>query len=292
MHTLQDVSYHRSYKAERGDHGKGSTKTGKNGEDLLIQIPLGTVVTDTATGRVLLDCIEAGKRFLIAKGGRGGRGNAALACRADPNPERCEAGKAGEELSVRLTLKVLADVGLVGRPNAGKSTFLATVSKARPKIADYPFTTTQPNLGIVTFGDNQTSSLVIADIPGLIEDSHLGKGLGIRFLKHIERTSILAIMVEATSEDPLSDARVLHTELQEYSPALARKPFCYILTKTDLLSEDCETTVPDGWLSMSAVSGEGVERVLQTLKGLYEKHRPQTVAVTPEEEQEEEVPLP
>ncbi|KMQ50632.1 GTP-binding protein [Chitinispirillum alkaliphilum] len=265
VHTLQDVAYKRHYKAQRGAHGKGSRKTGKSGEDICIKVPLGTVVYDNETNEIIADCVQEKTKITAAKGGRGGRGNAALACPRNPNPERCEEGKPGETKKLRLELKVLADVGLVGRPNAGKSTLLSTISQARPKIADYPFTTKEPNLGIIRLPDIH-QSFVMADIPGLIEKCHEGKGLGIRFLKHIERTRVLAIMVEAISEDPLKDASVLLEELAHYSEALVEKPKCFILTKTDLLSEEeKESKTPQGWLSMSAVTGEGVEKVIRKL---------------------------
>ena len=269
IHTLQDVAYRRHYKADRGAHGKGKNQTGRSGEDIVIPVPLGTIVYDDASGEIALDCLNEGKRELIAKGGRGGRGNAALASFRNPAPEFCEPGKSGEEKRLKLVLKVLADVGLVGRPNAGKSTFLSRVSHARPKIDDYPFTTKEPHLGIVKnesgpFG----SSYVVADIPGLIEDCHTGKGMGIRFLRHIERTSVLAIMVEAISEDPIRDAEILLSELAHYSEHLAAKPKCFIMTKTDLLTDGDEKKIPDGWLGMSAVTGSGVDVALREIEKL------------------------
>ncbi|MDR3013435.1 MAG: Obg family GTPase CgtA [Chitinispirillales bacterium] len=269
IHTLQDVAYRHRYKAERGAHGKGKTQTGRSAEDVVISIPLGTIVYDDDTGGIILDCLDENRRALVAKGGRGGRGNAALVSRNNPNPQFCEPGKLGEEKRLRLVLKVLADVGLVGRPNAGKSTFISRISNAKPKIADYPFTTKEPHLGIVknnsgSFG----SSYVVADIPGLIEDCHKGKGMGIQFLKHIERTSVLAIMVESTSVDPLGDADILLNELSRYSELLAEKPKCYIMTKTDLLPDDEKNKIPDGWLGMSAVTGDGVDVVLREIEGV------------------------
>jgi len=269
IHTLQDVAYKQHYKAERGAHGKGSNKTGKNGEDIIIPVPFGTIIKDEETGEILADCLQEGKELMIARGGRGGRGNGALASMRNPNPERSEAGKPGEEKRLRLILKVLADVGLVGRPNAGKSTFLSRISHARPKIADYPFTTTEPHLGIVKISDYD--SFVVADIPGLIEDCHKGKGLGIRFLRHIERTKVLAIMVESGSEDLIKDAEVLLTELKEYSPDLAQKPKCFIMTKNDLVNHDNIKTLPENWFSMSAVTGEGVNSVLRRLDDLVKE---------------------
>ncbi len=269
LHTLQDVAYHRSYRAERGAHGQGSQKTGRNGKDIILPVPVGTIIQDAETDEILLDCVRDGKQHIIARGGRGGRGNFALASSRNPNPERCEAGKPGEGRTLRMVLKVLADVGLVGRPNAGKSTFLSRISRAHPKIADYPFTTTTPNLGIVRINDYD--SFVVADIPGLIEGSHEGKGLGIRFLKHIERTRVLAIMVESTADDPQTEADQLLHELTQYSPLLAHKPKFFIMTKSDLLSNS-DRECPDGWYSLSAVSGEGVQKVLRECKKLIDKH--------------------
>jgi GTPase len=265
-HTLQDTAFRRHYKAERGTHGKGSNKTGKNGEDITIAVPLGTVIQDADTNQIIADCIAEGKLIIVAKGGRGGRGNASLVSRKNRNPETVEEGKPGEEKRLRLVLKVLADVGLVGRPNAGKSTFLSRISHARPKIADYPFTTTKPNLGIVASGEY--SSFVVADIPGLIEDSHKGKGLGIRFLRHIERTRVLALLVDCTSDNPKAEAKVLLHELAEYSQSLAEKPKLFILTKTDIFPQDEKLKLPKGWLSMSAVTGEGVDKVVRKLAAM------------------------
>lgn len=264
MHTLQDAAYHRHYKALRGAHGKGSNKTGRNGPDIVITVPVGTIISDSLTNEIIADCVVKGKKVLVARGGRGGRGNASLASVRNPNPERSEAGKEGEKILLRLELKVLADVGLVGRPNAGKSTFLSRISHARPKVADYPFTTKKPHLGIVTFPELH-HSFVVADIPGLIENCHLGKGLGIRFLKHIERTRVLAILVEATSPDPHHDVAVLLEELSCYSKLLADKPKCFILTKCDLIGQKENVDIPEGWFMISAVTGEGVKRVLTHL---------------------------
>ncbi len=270
LHTLQDVSFRRHYRAERGTHGKGSNWTGRQGSDVTIELPLGTIVTDAESGRILCDCVESDNRHIVARGGRGGKGTAELTTRANPSPQYAMPGEPGEERNLRLTLKVLADVGLVGRPNAGKSTFLSRISRAHPEIADYPFTTLTPHLGIVRVPDRY-ETMVVADIPGIIEDSHTGKGLGIRFLRHIERTSILAIMVESTSPDPRRDADVLLRELRAYSEILAEKPRCCILTKTDLLDE--RDRVPRGWLSMSAVTGDGVDRVLRHLFGMLDELR-------------------
>ena len=269
LHTLQDANYKKKYSAPRGAHGRGADKYGKGGEDVIVLVPLGTVIYDCDTGQMLFDCLEQGQRVIVAKGGRGGLGNAALISRRNPNPDHCYPGKPGQVKRLRLVLKVLADVGLVGRPNAGKSTFLSTISRARPKIADYPFTTTQPYLGIVKTGEGY-ESFVVADIPGLIEGSHSGKGLGIKFLKHIERTKVLAILVSAESEDPQADARMLMHELTEYSPILAEKPKCFILSKMDLLPKDARTGLPEGWLSMSSITGSGVQDVCALFKKMLD----------------------
>jgi GTP-binding protein len=278
VHTLQDVAYRKTITAGRGTHGKGSLKTGPRGEDMIILVPLGTVIIDEATEDILCECITDNFETIIAKGGRGGRGNAALANSHNPNPQTIEEGKPGEQKTLRFVLKVLADIGLVGRPNAGKSTFLSVISHAHPKIADYPFTTTEPHLGIVKRGYD---TFVVADIPGLIEGSHLGKGLGIRFLKHIERTRILAIMVESTSEDPLGDAKILLSELSQYSERLAQKPCCFLLTKCDISSE---IQVPKGWFAISSATNQGVDTVLTEFSRIIADMRKQ--------EEPEEVELP
>jgi GTP-binding protein len=265
LYTLQDIDFRKKYAAQRGAHGQGSNKYGKYGEDMVIAVPLGTVVYDAQGGQLLFDCLKQGQQVCVAKGGRGGRGNAALTSRKNPNPEHATPGKPGECKKIRLVLKVLADVGLVGRPNAGKSTFLSKISKARPKIADYPFTTTEPNLGIVHVAEGY-ESFVVADIPGLIEGSHLGKGLGIKFLKHIERTRILAILVPALAEDPEAEAQMLLQELSRYSPVLAEKPKLFFLSKADLLAPDHPAAIPEGWISFSSITGSGLKEALAELK--------------------------
>lgn len=271
-HTLQDVAYKRHYHAERGAHGKGKSQFGKSGEDITLKVPIGTIIHDAETGVILFDCLSEDKPELIARGGRGGRGNGALVSRKNPNPERCEAGKPGEVKKVRLVLKMLADAGLVGRPNAGKSTFLSRISQARPKIADYPFTTTRPHLGIVR-PDAGYDSFVVADIPGIIEECHTGKGLGIRFLKHIERTKTLVIMIEATTPDPVAESKILLHELGCYSQALLEKPRLFVLTKKDIVDDVASVKVPEGWFLMSAVTGEGLPEVIREMYRLIKASR-------------------
>jgi GTP-binding protein len=268
LHTLQDVDYRKRFKAESGAHGKGGHKHGKDAEDITVLVPIGTIVQDAGSGTVLFDALNETETFLAARGGAGGKGNAALKTRRNPLPDHAEKGKPGEEKRLRLVLKVLADVGLVGRPNAGKSTLLSKISAAHPKIADYPFTTTIPYLGIVRC--EEYKSFVVADIPGLIEGSHMGKGLGIRFLKHIERTCVLAILVPADSPDPRAEAGVLLRELEAYSPLLATKPLCFILSKSDLLTKDAISGVPSGWYPLSAVTGAGIPEIVSTLRDMVD----------------------
>ncbi|HEX7510468.1 MAG TPA: GTPase ObgE, partial [Chitinivibrionales bacterium] len=265
MVTLQDIDYRKKFAAQRGAHGQGSNKYGKYGEDMVIAVPLGTMVYDATTDQLLFDCLKKGQRVCVAAGGRGGKGNASLVTRKNPVPECAHPGKPGESKKLRLVLKVLADVGLVGRPNAGKSTLLSKISKARPKIADYPFTTLEPNLGIVRIGEGY-ESFVVADIPGLIEGSHKGKGLGIKFLKHIERTRILAIIVPALSEDPKAEADMLLKELSQYSEVLAEKPKCFLFSKADLIPPDHSVKIPRGWIAFSSITGTGIKQTLDALK--------------------------
>ena len=228
------------------------------------------MVYDVDTGETLFDCLEKGRREIVAKGGKGGLGNAALDLPQKPQPRPLSSGKARPVAPVKAgSTKVLADVGLVGRPNAGKSTFLSTVSRARPKIADYPFTTTRPYLGIVKIGEGY-ESFVMADIPGLIEGSHTGKGLGIKFLKHIERTKVLAILVSADCPDPAGEAKMLVHELSQYSPILAEKPKCFIMSKADILSHGEKPRMPKGWFLMSSATGAGVSKVLAKFKKMLD----------------------
>jgi GTP-binding protein len=271
--TLRDVSYKKTYTAGRGQHGGGANKHGRSGDDVEVHVPPGTLVYDEETGALLADCCHDDKPVCVARGGRGGLGNAALHSPRNPDPDECQPGRKGEHRSLRFELKVLADVGLVGRPNAGKSTFISRVSNARPRIAGYPFTTLRPHLGIVSLSDRR-KGFVIADIPGLVENAHEGRGMGIRFLRHIERTRVVAVMVEATSDDPRGDARVLCNELAHYSTLLADKPVCHVLTKADLLTEadrEKAMALPGDWHVISSVSGEGVPQLLQHLSVLVHR---------------------
>jgi GTP-binding protein len=233
LHTLLDFRYQKHFKAERGQHGGGSGKTGRSGADTIIRVPPGTEVTDIDTGELLGDLTENDARFVVVRGGRGGRGNARFATPTLRAPQEAEDGVEGKTRRIRLTLKLMADVGLVGFPNAGKSTLLASVSQARPKVADYPFTTLEPHLGIVSAGEYR--SFVMADIPGLIEGANLGKGLGHQFLRHVERTRILLFLIDCTDPEPDRALATLQAELEGHSPELARKPYRVALTKTDLL---------------------------------------------------------
>ena len=233
--TLQDFRYQHNYKARNGEHGQGKNMYGRNSADLIIQVPAGTVIRDEETGEIFADRVEPDQTAIVAKGGDGGRGNASFKSATNQAPRRFEEGWEGEERMLELELKLLADVGLVGHPNAGKSTLLSRLSSARPKIADYPFTTLEPNLGIVRIGD--FDSFVMADIPGLIEGAHTGKGLGIQFLKHIERTRILLFLLDMTAPDPWQDYQVLKDELKQFNPTLLKRPAMIALTKLDLLTD-------------------------------------------------------
>jgi GTP-binding protein len=233
--TLLDFRYKRHYAARRGGHGEGSNRHGANGGDLILRVPMGTTVRDRDTGLLLGDLTSHGERLDVARGGRGGRGNARFATSTNRAPRRADPGEAGEERGLRLELRLLADVGVVGFPNAGKSTLVARLSAARPKIADYPFTTLVPTLGLVRLDEER--SFVIADVPGLIPGAAEGKGLGLRFLRHLERTRLLVHLLDldpATGRDPVEDWRTIQAELKAYSPELAARPQLVAANKIDL----------------------------------------------------------
>src|SRR5215468_10930194 len=236
--TLLHLRFNPEHKAERGRHGEGSNRTGAEGRSIEVAVPVGTVIYDDATGERLFDFTEPGQIFRVARGGRGGRGNARFVTSTHQAPTEHEPGRPGEEKRLRLELKLLADVGLVGFPNAGKSTLISRISAARPKIADYPFTTLEPNLGVVQLTDYK--SFVVADIPGLIEGAHLGHGLGIQFLRHIERTRLLAHLVdvsESSGREPVHDFEVILQELAAFSEDLAGKPMLLVATKMDVAQD-------------------------------------------------------
>lgn len=265
--TLLHFRFNPEHEAERGRHGEGSQRTGREGASKDVPVPVGTVVYDEDTGELLHDFTQPGERFVIAKGGRGGRGNQHFATSTHQAPTEHEPGHPGEEKRLRLELKLLADVGLVGFPNAGKSTLISRISAARPKIADYPFTTLEPNLGVVSVGDE---TFVVADIPGLIEGAHLGHGLGVQFLRHIERTRLLVHMVdvsEATGRDPAEDFRVVMEELEGFSADLVRKPMFVVASKVDVAQDPgrieqlralaAAKHLP--FYEISSVTGQGIE---------------------------------
>ncbi len=256
--TLLDYRYRTHWRAERGQHGKGKNMTGKSGVDLYLPVPAGTEVRDSATGAQLG---EVG-------GGRGGRGNARFATPTHQSPREWEPGEQGEERELELVLKLIADVGLLGEPNAGKSTLLSVVSAARPKIADYPFTTLEPQLGVVGLSDSR--SFVVADIPGIIAGAHAGKGLGLKFLQHVERTRLVAVLVPVDSPDPQAGYELLLREAAAYSPELAAKPHVVVLTKLDLSHPaspipTIRTRAGAPVIAVSAVTGQGIPQLLETL---------------------------
>jgi GTPase len=268
LSTLLDYRYRSRYVAPRGDNGQGSNKTGRSGEDLVLGVPPGTVARDAGSGEVVAELLEPGDEVVVARGGRGGRGNAAFATATNQAPRRADTGGEGEERTLELELKLIADVGLVGQPNAGKSTFLASVSAASPKIADYPFTTLTPNLGVVQLSDGR--SFVIADIPGIIEGAHEGRGLGHQFLRHIERTRTLALLVPADALDLQAEYDTLRAELESYAPELAGKPHCVVFSKADLLPPDWEESrvqAPEAWgqFLISSVARRNLEPLLEAL---------------------------
>src|SRR5882672_9369401 len=268
LSTLLDYRYHTKWGAERGAHGKGKNMSGKSAEDVYLPVPPGTEVRDADTGEVLGELIQPDQLLLVAKGGKGGRGNARFATPTHQSPREWEPGEQGEERRIELVLKLIADVGLLGEPNAGKSTLLSVISAARPKIADYPFTTLEPNLGVVGLSDSR--SFVVADIPGIIAGAHAGKGLGLKFLQHVERTRVIAVLVPLDSPDVQATYELLRREAELYSPELAAKPHVVVLTKRDLL--------PPGELlpalrtddhapihAISAVTREGLPELLEAL---------------------------
>ena len=272
--TLLDYRYRNQWKAERGEHGRGKTQTGASSDDIYLPVPPGTVVRDADTGALLGEVLRDGDTLLVARGGRGGRGNARFATATHQAPREWEPGEEGEERQIELVLKLIADVGLVGQPNAGKSTLLSVLSAARPKIADYPFTTLEPNLGVVPLSGHRT--FVMADIPGIIEGAHAGKGLGLRFLQHVERTRVLAFLVPLDSPDPQEAYEQLRQEVRLYSETLAGTPHVLLLTKLDLLPPDHPppaVNAPDaaGVLAISSAARTGLDELKEFLWTFVER---------------------
>jgi GTP-binding protein len=282
LNTLLHLRYNPEHTAERGRHGEGSDRSGKEGEETVVRVPVGTQVLDAGTGEFLIDLAEDGQRWLAAKGGRGGFGNAHFKSSTNRAPRYHQEGSPGEEYEFQLELKLLADVGLVGFPNAGKSTLISTISAAKPKVADYPFTTLEPHLGVVDLGDYRT--FVVADIPGLIEGAHGGAGLGDRFLRHVERTRLLLHLVDVSSlsgRDPLSDYEIINRELAAYDARLAERPQFVVATKLDALDEPerlerlRERAGTDGreFFEISSVTNRGLRELVQAMARKLEEIR-------------------
>jgi GTP-binding protein len=283
--TLVHFRFNPEYKAQRGRHGEGSNRTGREGENVVLKVPVGTIVYDDDTGEKVHDFSQPDDRIIIARGGRGGRGNAGFATSTHQAPRKHEQGRPGEERIFRLELKLLADVGLVGFPNVGKSTLISRISAARPKIADYPFTTLQPNLGVVVIGQPpEEKGFVVADIPGLIEGAHTGAGLGTQFLRHIERTRLLVHLVDVSDSsgrpDPVKDVEVINAELASFGAHLEDKPLIMVASKIDIANKDklaklkryCKKEKLE-LFPISAVTGKGIEELKYAMAERVEEAR-------------------
>lgn len=280
--TLLDLRYQKLYRAGRGEHGRGKDQHGKRGEDKIISVPVGTVIRDARTKEILADLKAPGERVVVANRGRGGRGNARFVSSTHQSPREAQPGLPGEEKELDVELRLLADVGIIGLPNVGKSTLIAAISAARPKIADYPFTTLVPNLGVVSYGEGK--SFVVADIPGLIEGAHRGEGLGHKFLRHVSRTSLLIHLLDASNvreEDPLADWIAINRELELFDPALARKPQIVVANKIDLaegaanlgLLERLLASARLPFCAISAVTGAGLRELKRLIGEKLEEAR-------------------
>ncbi|WP_417069485.1 Obg family GTPase CgtA [Niveibacterium terrae] len=297
INTLLDYRYTRSYRAERGENGGSKDCYGKGGEDITLRMPVGTVIRDAETGEIVADLNRDGKKVILAHGGRGGLGNIHFKTSTNRAPRKKTMGKPGEQFMLHLELKVLADVGLLGQPNAGKSTFISSVSAARPKVADYPFTTLYPNLGVVR--TNVGRGFVIADIPGLIEGAAEGAGLGHRFLRHLARTNLLLHLVDIApfdpEADPVREAKAIVAELEKYDPELAAKPRWLVINKIDLLQDDeREAKIeafldaygrPERWFAISAIKKENLQALIHAIQAHLDEHP------RPEDEPDEELDL-
>ena len=276
LNTLVDFKYKKIIKGFKGENGMGKGMHGKNAEDIIIPVPAGTVVTDYDTGLVIADLTQNGEAHVIAKGGRGGRGNMAFATQSNPAPHYAENGEPGEKVKVKIELKLMADVGLVGMPSVGKSTFISKISASKPKIADYPFTTLKPNLGVVKTPDNR--SFVVADLPGLIEGASLGHGLGDRFLKHIERTRVIAHIIDMSgyTNNPYKDYITINKELENFDKSLMKKPQIIIANKMDMPSSKenlkiFKEKVDKEIYEMSAINGEGINKIILKLADMLDE---------------------
>jgi GTP-binding protein len=272
--TLLDLRYQKQYKARRGEHGLGKDQHGRSGEDRIIRVPVGTIIRDAATGECIADLKTPGERVVVAAGGRGGKGNAHFVSSINRSPRFAQPGEPGEDKELAIELRLLADVGIIGLPNAGKSTLISVISAVRPKIADYPFTTLVPNLGVVAYGDGK--SFVVADIPGLIEGAHQGQGLGHKFLRHVTRTSVLIHLLDATritEADPLGDWRTVNRELELFDADLVAKPQIVVANKIDIPEARAnvkllEEVLPERFRpihAISAVTGEGVRGLVERI---------------------------
>jgi GTP-binding protein len=283
--TLVHFRFNPEYKAQRGRHGEGSNRSGREGENVVLKVPVGTILYDDVTGEKIHDFSQPDERMIVARGGRGGRGNARFATSTHQAPRESETGRGGEEHVFRLELKLLADVGLVGYPNVGKSTLISRISAARPKIADYPFTTLEPNLGVVAVGQEPSErSFVVADIPGLIEGAHAGAGLGMQFLRHIERTRLLVHLVDVSDAsgraDPVEDAEVIAGELASFGAHLEEKPVIMVASKIDVANKEklaklkryCKKHDLE-LLQVSAVAGKGIEELKYRMADKVEELR-------------------
>ncbi len=290
LNTLLYLRKHPHWKADKGANGEGKNKHGKNGADILVPVPRGTVVRDADTGELIADLVKANDQVIVARGGRGGRGNSAFASSTNQAPKWAEKGEPGEERTLLLELKLLADVGIIGLPNAGKSTFLASITAAKPKIADYPFTTLTPNLGVAIIDNRE---VVLADIPGLIEGAHKGVGLGDRFLRHIERTRVLIHLLDGALDDPLAAFDTINREIAEYNPRLAAKPQVIALNKIDLPNAQARWAQVQKSLAkrkieayaISAATGQGVRDLLRAAVKRLNQVPPEPAIV------EEEMPV-
>lgn len=278
LHSLLDFRYRSHFKAKAGSHGQGQKKHGRNGQDYILRVPAGSLIKDVESGEVLADLVEDGQRFVTARGGRGGKGNVHFASSTNRTPRTATNGRPGEEKWLRIELKLLADVGLIGLPNAGKSTLLSRLSAARPKVADYPFTTITPQLGVLYLSTGEPCT--IADIPGLIEGAHSGHGLGHKFLRHIERTGLLLQLIDSSGfdHDPLKAYHILENELKAYTPELLDRPRFVLLTKVDVLpSEEAVKELKSRFsaegirtVAVSALSGRGLDELRARLTEFFE----------------------